>query len=56
MAIEKRKSTFAERGHMQGEKNSQFGTCWVTNGVKPAKIKKEKLNEYLANGYRKGRK
>lgn len=38
-----------------GEKNSQFGTCWVTNG-KPVKIKKEQLDEYLANGYSRGRK
>lgn len=53
--IEKRKATYAERGHMQGEKNSQFGTCWVTNGVKPIKIKKEELDEYLMNGYRRGR-
>lgn len=55
LAIEKRKATFAERGHMQGEKNSQFGTCWVTNG-KPIKIEKEELDVYLANGYRRGRK
>jgi hypothetical protein len=39
-----------------GEKNSQFGTCWVTDGVKPVKIKKDRLDEYLADGYRKGRK
>lgn len=39
-----------------GEKNSQFGTCWVTNGVKPIKIKKEMLDDYLTNGYRRGRK
>ena len=39
-----------------GEKNSQFGTCWVTNGVKPIKIKKEQLDEYLTNGYSRGRK
>jgi len=38
-----------------GSKNSQFGTCWVTNG-KPVKIKKEQLDEYLANGYTRGRK
>ena len=37
------------------EKNSQFGTCWVTNGVKPIKIKKENLDEYLSNGYSRGR-
>lgn len=54
-ACEKRRQTMRDRGHMQGEKNSQFGTCWVTNGVKPIKIKKEHLDEYLANGYRRGR-
>ena len=42
-------------GKQNGEKNSQFGTCWVTNG-KPIKIKKEQLDEYLANGYSRGRK
>ena len=51
----KRVTTMKDRGHMQGEKNSQFGTCWVTNGVKPIKIKKENLDEYLMNGYRRGR-
>jgi arsenate reductase-like glutaredoxin family protein len=54
-AMAKRKLTFAERGHMRGEKNSQFGTCWVTDGVKPVKIKKEQLDEFLLNGYRRGR-
>ena len=39
-----------------GEKNSQFGTCWVTKDSKPIKIKKEQLDEYLANGYSRGRK
>jgi len=38
-----------------GERNSQFGTCWVTNGT-PIKIKKEELGAYLAIGYRRGRK
>lgn len=38
-----------------GSGNSQFGTCWVTNG-KPIKIKKEQLDEYLSNGYSRGRK
>lgn len=54
-AIDKRQNTYIERGHQQGEKNSQFGTCWVTNGT-PIKIKKEELDAYLANGYRRGRK
>lgn len=39
-----------------GSGNSQFGSCWVTDGVKPIKIKKDKLGEYLANGYSRGRK
>jgi len=39
-----------------GEKNSQYGSCWVTDGVKPIKIKKENLDEYLLNGYLNGRK
>jgi hypothetical protein len=39
-----------------GSKNSQFGTCWITNGIKPIKIKKECLDEYLVKGYRLGRK
>lgn len=44
-----------KNSQMTGEKNSQFGTCWVTNGV-PLKIKKDKLDEYLAMGYSRGRK
>ena len=55
-AVKRRKNTFSERGHMQGEKNSQFGTCWVTKDSKSIKIKKEQLDEYLTNGYSKGRK
>ena len=39
-----------------GEKNSSYGTCWVTNGIKPFKIKKEQLDEYIQNGYSRGRK
>lgn len=52
---EKRKNTFADRNHMQGEKNSQYGTCWVIKDIKPIKIKKEHLEEYLAVGYSRGR-
>jgi hypothetical protein len=51
----KRVATFAERGHQQGEKNSQFGTCWVTDGKKPIKIEKDQLYEYLLRGYSRGR-
>lgn len=55
-AIAKKKETFARIGHAQGQKNSQFGTCWVTMDAKPIKIKKEQLDDYLANGYSRGRK
>ena len=52
----KNKIGLANSISMLGEKNSQFGTCWVTNGEKPIKIKKEDLDEYISNGYRRGRK
>ena len=38
-----------------GSNNSQYGTCWVTDGVKPVKIKQNLLDEYLAKGFRRGR-
>lgn len=38
-----------------GAKNSQFGTCWITNGKENKRIKKEKLDDYIILGYYKGR-
>jgi len=38
-----------------GEKNSQFGTCWITNGEKNLKIKKEDYSKYELLGWTKGR-
>lgn len=38
-----------------GEKNSQFGTYWVTNGKENKKIKKEDIDSWISKGYRKGR-
>lgn len=45
----------------QGEKNSQYGTCWIykiDENNKPIniKIKKEELNIYINDGWNKGRK
>ena len=42
----------------KGEKNSQFGTCWIVNEEekKCIKIKKEELENYLSIGWKKGRK
>lgn len=41
--------------HQQGSNNSQFGTCWITNGSENKKIKKEELDFYNNLGYYKGR-
>ena len=45
----------SQKGKQTGERNSQFGKCWVTNGVKSQSIKKEQLDEFLALGFRRGR-
>lgn len=42
-----------KKNHGKGEKNSQFGTCWITNGKENKKIKKE---ETIPNGWKLGRK
>lgn len=41
--------------HQQGEKNSQYGTCWITNGSENKKIKREDLDKWTEIGYNKGR-
>ena len=46
------------KGHSRstGEKNSQFGTCWVTHTVLGnKKIKKDLIDEYIKLGYTQGR-
>jgi hypothetical protein len=55
-AIAKRKEVFKSINHQQGQNNSQFGTCWVHNGMQNKKIKKEELASYIAQGFTKGRK
>ena len=49
------KNAYAKTQHHKGEKNSQYGTCWVNNGVENIRIKKEKLEEYITKGFVKGR-
>jgi len=51
----KRKETFAKINHSQGDKNSQYGTCWLTNGQENKKVKKEDVDLWLEKGYYKGR-
>ena len=54
---EKRKETFKEIGHQQGEKNSSFGTCWIYHElIGSRKCRKELLPDYLEQGWIKGRK
>jgi hypothetical protein len=35
-----------------GHRNSQYGTCWITNGIENKKIKK---TDHIPDGYIKGR-
>jgi len=40
----------------KGNGNSQYGTCWITNNKENKKIKKEEIQDYLNQGWSKGRK
>ena len=53
---EKMRKAHSLNNHQQGCKNSQFGTCWMTKDEKTIKIKKEYVEEYLNNGWVRGRK
>jgi hypothetical protein len=56
-AIAKKKETWKKTGRGQGNKNSQFGTCWVTHSeLGNKKIVKDDLEKFLLLGYIKGRK
>ena len=54
-ANKKRKETMKKNNHSKGIKNSQYNTCWITNGQENKKIKKEDLDLWLELGYYKGR-
>jgi group I intron endonuclease len=49
----KRKIGLSNSIKQKGESNSQYGTCWITNGIENKKIKK---NNQLPNGWQYGRK
>jgi hypothetical protein len=51
--IEKMKRS--AKGKHTGNQNSQYGTCWITNGQENKKIKKEELDKFIQLGYYKGR-
>lgn len=51
---EETKQKMREKGRLRiGEKNSQFGSMWITNGVENRKIKKD---EPIPEGWKRGRK
>jgi hypothetical protein len=54
-AIIKRKETMSKIQHQQGAKNSQFGKYWISNDTENKKIKKEELEKYVSEGWRRGR-
>jgi hypothetical protein len=51
----KQKMSLIMKEKQSGEKNSQYGTCWINNGQQNKKIKKEDLDNWLELGYNKGR-
>lgn len=48
--------TLQKNKHQQGEKNSQYGTCWIMKDDISKKIKKCDLDVYISEGWIKGRK
>jgi hypothetical protein len=56
--LEETKRKIGEKNsiNQKGEKNSQFGTCWITKEGENKKIKKELLEDYIKDGWIKGRK
>lgn len=49
------REALTSRHFQQGEKNSQYGTCWITNGIESLKIKKDDVTKYLNDGWKLGR-
>lgn len=53
---EKLRMSYKLTHHQQGEKNSQYGTCWIMKDDVSKKIKKCDLDTYISEGWIKGRK
>lgn len=51
----KKNMSVSRKGTGKGERNSQFGTCWVTKDGANRKIIKDDLDQYISNGYTRGR-
>lgn len=53
-SAEKRLKTLALIGHQKGNKNSQYGTMWITDGTKEG-TKKIRRGQEIPEGFRPGR-
>jgi hypothetical protein len=53
-AIEKKKKKLKEVEHQKGEKNSQYGTMWITDGTKKGSYRIKK-GDPIPEGFRRGR-
>jgi hypothetical protein len=51
----KQKISSSKKGNGIGSSNSQYGTCWITNGNENKKIKKEELKTFINLGWKLGR-
>lgn len=51
----KKKMSESSKGIGKGNKNSQYGTCWITKDNINKKIKKEDIEIFLKEGWIKGR-
>jgi hypothetical protein len=45
----------SKKGIGKGDKNSQYGTCWITRDGENKKIKKQELDSFTQKGWEKGR-
>ena len=54
----KKRMSDSSKGKGVGNKNSQFGTCWIYNDETKQciKVKNTEIDSYLTNGWTKGRK
>lgn len=55
IATAKRKATYKENKHQQGEKNSQFGRYWISNPV-TKEVRRITASDVIPNGWVKGKK